>query len=114
MQAGKRDRRISIERVTETQTAGGNGEPLKSWATLGTAWAAFEPADGSESFAEGEERVSWQPAKFTFPYRTDIVVTTKDRVVTTFGGATKYWEILGVHQLGRNHDIVLDCRTRGE
>ena len=49
MQSGRLDQRITIERVTYTQT--GTGDVIETWSLLAEVWAAVEPLNGREYFA---------------------------------------------------------------
>lgn len=110
MQAGQLDRRITLQRCTEAQASGGNGEPIKTWSTLATVWAKYEPSGGNEGFSDGQERVSWADAKFLLRYRTDVTPGPKDRVL--FG--SRYYDILAVNQTARLQTVELLCKARGE
>ncbi len=92
MRAGELDRRITIQRSTPTQDS--TGDPVKSWATLATVWARFEPVGTREAFQEGQERVAWADGKFVMRWRSDVTPTTKDQVIDTRTSRT--FEILGV------------------
>ena len=47
MRAGRLRHRVAIQAVTAT-TAGATGQPVPTWTTLGTVWAAIEPLKGQE------------------------------------------------------------------
>lgn len=50
MQAGRMDRRITIEEVTETQNS--YGAASESWSTFKTVWAEVKPVKGKEFFLD--------------------------------------------------------------
>lgn len=59
--AGRRDRLVTIEKSTETQTV---GEPVLTWSAHATWWVRKEPLGGSEGSAAGQQayatrRSSW-------------------------------------------------------
>lgn len=113
MRAGKLDRQIVLQRVTEAPDGGGYGEPVKTWATLATVWAWLETLTGRESYGAGQERVSWADVRFTIRARADLAITTKDRV--SYGGKT--YDILAVQENTtepRNWVTELLCKARGE
>ena len=49
MEAGKLGHRVTIQRSTVTQNE--YGEPVPTWGTFATVWAAIEPLIGREQFA---------------------------------------------------------------
>lgn len=49
MNTGRLDQRVTIERVTYTQT--GTGDVIETWNLLAEVWAAVEPLNGREYFA---------------------------------------------------------------
>lgn len=71
--AGKRDKRITVQQLTETH--GTAGEPIESWSTLCTLWANAEVVDAPERFTEGmlmDQITARAWIKFTVPYRVDM------------------------------------------
>lgn len=48
MRAGTLRHRVTIQQNTPTQDA--FGEPIESWSTYATVWAAVEPLTGNERF----------------------------------------------------------------
>lgn len=53
MPAGKRDRLVTIEQSTETQSV---GEPVLTWTVLTRWWAEKLPLGGSEGPAGGQDQ----------------------------------------------------------
>jgi SPP1 family predicted phage head-tail adaptor len=49
MQAGRLDRRVEIQRRTQTQES--NGEYVYTWATIATVWATVKDLRGAEFFS---------------------------------------------------------------
>ncbi|WEJ14222.1 phage head closure protein [Sinorhizobium prairiense] len=95
---GKLDRRISIER--ETETVKPSGSVAKAWATVATVWAEIVQQTASEfltGFGEAENgtmifRVRWIPG-----------LTTADRV--TYAG--KVYDLKEITELGRRDGLEL-------
>lgn len=110
--AGQYDRRIVVERATETPASGGNGEPIKTWAALSAAgiWARFEATGGRERAEEGQERVAFEEATFAVRYRSDWQPRTKDRVL--YRG--RYFDVLAVNEVKRLDELHLICQARAE
>lgn len=71
MRGGKLRERITVQQDTPTQNA--YGEPIESWATYATRWAAVEPASGNERWT-GDERL----AEVTHRFRVRYDATTKN------------------------------------
>ena len=101
---GKLDRRITIERATES--VNGFGEREKTWATFLECWAALDikkarsMQEGIQSSTEAaKQRMQWR-----IRYSPDAAaITEKDRLV--WKGKTM--DIIGVAELGRNQDILI-------
>lgn len=55
MQAGLLRHRVAIQTNTPSQDA--YGEPIPSWATTATRWAAVEPVSGRETGLAGDQQV---------------------------------------------------------
>lgn len=92
MKAGDLDRRIVVERFTATTNA--INEQVKTWATLATLYAAYEPLSDGEMIAAGELGAH-QMARFTVRWSaTASGITPADRL--TFGGST--WNIKGAKE----------------
>ena len=49
MQAGKLDKRVTIQQRSTTQDA--YGQPVETWADVATVWAGIEDISGREYFA---------------------------------------------------------------
>ena len=50
MRPGKMRHRITIQHAAQTQNS--YGEPIYSWSTFSTVWAAVEPVQGREFWAQ--------------------------------------------------------------
>lgn len=51
MKAGMLTRRLILQRRVETQDA--SGDPVATWTTMATVWAAIEPLRGREALISG-------------------------------------------------------------
>lgn len=108
MQAGKLDRRITLERFTSTRDD--YNEPVKSWSTLAARSASFEPLSDGERFRAGETAAT-ASARFVIRYSTVVAdLSPLDRLV--YNGAT--WEILHVKELGRREGIEITATVRAD
>lgn len=76
MQAGKLERRVTIQRFTETRDE--MNEPVKVWADVATVWAQARPNRGSERFTAAQLAGS-AVMSFHIRYRADL--TAQDRLV---------------------------------
>ena len=106
MQAGRLDRRISIqqrEALSPEQSA--SGEPQSSWGEVCTVWAALEDIAGREFFS-AREIASDVSTRFRLRYREGI--TANMRVVD--GDAI--YNIEAVIRVGRRKtEMQLMCST---
>jgi SPP1 family predicted phage head-tail adaptor len=102
---GKSDRRITIERATETTN--GYGEKVATWATLITVWAELtKTTNARESISDRQDTATKQLA-FKIRSSTDSrAVSTKDRVVYD----SKHFDIIGIEEIGRNDQLMLTCQ----
>jgi SPP1 family predicted phage head-tail adaptor len=106
LQAGRMDRRITIQRVTLTYDALNN--PVETWAALATVWASKLEYIGSEAVAA--EEVGAQMTT-TFRIRWSIKVSTvnpKDRL--SFEDRT--WNIQNVKEIGRKEGLEIIALAR--
>lgn len=95
---GKLDRRIVIERATETRDA--IGGVTRTWATLTTVWAQEIPLPGKEMFQAGRETIV-RVSRFIIRYVSGV--TAKDRL--NYDG--KIWNITAVAELGRKTGLEI-------
>ena len=107
--AGSLDRKIVIERSTESRDE--MNEPVLMWAQLARVSASYEPIRDGEKFRAGETAAGLS-ARFVIRYSSQVAdVDPKDRVI--FGGNT--YAILGVKEShGRCVGIELTCGARGD
>jgi SPP1 family predicted phage head-tail adaptor len=105
--AGRRDRRVTIERAT---TAGdSHGEDVETWAPVATRWAAVTPAPGTERFASAE-RAAEAPMRFVFRYETGLV-TVEDRILHEDG---RRYYVASVTEIGRREGLEVLATARAE
>lgn len=103
MRIGKLDRRISIQRATES--VNDYGERELSWSTAFVIWAALEikRTGSSESITDNAQNTK-QTAEWTIRHSSQAAtITAADRI--EYNGAI--WSIVAVHELGRGVDIRL-------
>ena len=102
---GKSDRRITVQRATETTND--YGEKAATWSTLITVWAELMKTSGMKEVIADRQDTASQAIAFKVRSSTDTrAVTTKDRVV--YDG--KYFDISGIEEVGRNDQLVLTCQ----
>ena len=108
MQAGKIDRRIRLERFTETRDA--FNAPVKVWDLLAIRSASYEPLSDGEKFSASETAAN-ASARFVVRYSAAVAdLDPKDRL--TFEGVT--YEIVRVKQIGRREGIEITAGTRAD
>jgi SPP1 family predicted phage head-tail adaptor len=108
MQAGKLDRRITLQRFTETRDA--FNEPVKSWDPLATVWASYEPLSDGERFRASETAAN-ASARFVIRYSSTVAdLTPKDRL--TFDGTV--FDIIHVKEVGRRKGLEITAAARAD
>ncbi len=75
MQAGKLNRRVTVQRVSETQNT--FGEVTETWTHLVSTWAQWLPLKGTEKFT-ARQFAPELSGEFRMRYRE---LTPKDRIV---------------------------------
>ena len=80
MQAGKLDRKITIQRKSSTLSE--SGDPVDTWANLAVRRSAsMWPFRGTEGFANPEE-TSYEQVEFRVRYSSDVAsLSPKDRII---------------------------------
>jgi SPP1 family predicted phage head-tail adaptor len=102
------DRRITLERFTTTTDA--YNEPVKTWTTLATRWASYEPLSDGERFRASQTAAS-ASARFVIRWSTTVAdLTPKDRLL--FGGVVH--EIVHVKEVGRREGIEITTAARAD
>lgn len=101
---GKLDRRITIQRATET--VNGYGERDKTWADFITVWAALDMkrTRSLQENIQGSTEATKQRMQWRVRYSPDSsTISALDRLV--YNGKTQ--DIIGVQEMGRGEDIVI-------
>lgn len=108
MQAGKLDRRIRLERFTETRDKA--NAPVKTWALLATRWASYEPMSDGEKFRASETAAN-ASARFQIRWSQAVSdLNPKDRLI--FEGVTH--EIIRVKELTRREGLEITTAARAD
>ncbi|TDQ63574.1 SPP1 family predicted phage head-tail adaptor [Maritalea mobilis] len=102
--AGKRDRRIKIQRYTTEQN--GLGEEVKNWSALATVWANVTPISDGERIEAQQVNASIS-TRFTILHSSTVAdVNAKDRIEYPVDSGT-YYDIYGVKELGRREGLEI-------
>lgn len=108
MQAGKLDRRITIERASETRDAFNN--ITYSWTPLVTVWAAKLDVRDAERWS-AQEVGAEITTRFQIRWSTAVEdVNPKDRIV--FDGRT--YDINAVKEMGRREGLEITAAARAD
>lgn len=108
LSAGKLDRKIVLQRFTETRDE--YNEPVKTWATLATRSASYEPLSDGERFRAGETAAN-ASARFVIRYSAAVAdLNPKDRVL--FNGDPL--EIVHVKEIGRREGLEITTAARSD
>jgi SPP1 family predicted phage head-tail adaptor len=103
--AGRLDRMITIESLTQTRDA--EGGMVDTWTTFATSWAMIKNLSGNERSVTPHGGVAAE-ARTEFTIRYLSGVTAKMRV--TYDG--KYYNIAHVNDFEESHRfMVLTCST---
>lgn len=102
MQAGKLDRRVTIESYSTTRDA--NGGEVRSWSTLATVWANKHDMTGFERGVSNQEALAEVETTWLIRYRSDV--TAKMRL---YDGVS-YYNIEGIAEIGRKWGLQLKCK----
>lgn len=109
MPAGKRDRRITIQRATITQDPG-SGENVETWATLATVWAEVVQVSDGERVRAAEVAASIT-TRFRILYSATVAdVNPKDRI--SYGGRT--FDVWGVKEIGFREGMEITAAARAD
>jgi SPP1 family predicted phage head-tail adaptor len=104
VRAGRLDRRITIQRRTET-TNPSNNESIFNWVDVVTCWAEFESNRGQEFFSANQKQAE-TVGLFRMRYFPGIVAEM--RII--FDGS--YFDITAVNPMrGRNTGLELMAKT---
>lgn len=90
MGCGALNRRLTFEANTPSRDA--LGQPIESWSTLATVWAAIDYGNGGEKI-ENDREIHTSKITFTVRYRADVSV--KNRIL--FEG--EYYDIRDIREV---------------
>lgn len=108
MDAGKLDRRVALQRATESKSD--RGGVTQTWATFATVWAQKIEARGDERFSD-PSLVGKITRSFRIRWSSEVKdLTSKDRVM--FEGVPH--DIIAQREIGGRDLIELDCFARAE
>jgi len=108
MQAGKLDRKITLQRFTETRDE--FNEPVQVWTTLANRSASYEPLSDGERFRASETAAD---ASARFVIRWSQIVSDlnpKDRLLYE----SQPWQIVRVKEIGRREGLEITCAARAD
>lgn len=101
--AGRRDRRIVVERLTVMQ--GSTGAAVESWSTLATLWAEARLPTGREAELAGQVAATVDRV-FVVLWRDDI--EPKQRI--RFDG--QVYDVVSVAEMGRREGLTIGATVR--
>jgi SPP1 family predicted phage head-tail adaptor len=109
MRIGQSDRRITVERYTTTTNA--YGERVQTWSTLLTVWAELmKTGEGMTERITSDQDMPVQRLRFKIRSSSDSRgIKADDRVLYN----SKYYNIQGIEEIGRNDQLVLLCQITG-
>jgi SPP1 family predicted phage head-tail adaptor len=107
MRAGKLDRQLTIQRLTEVGRDGVN-EPVMAWAEIATVWAQQRPDRGSERFAAAQVSGT---SVMTFHIRYMADLSDQDRLL--YEGKT-YQIIAPPREIGRRVVTEIDAVAKAD
>ena len=121
MRSGRLDRRIDIQRFT--QTTSDSGEPIETWADIATNRpASYRALKGDERYLTPQVTAIDQ-VEFTIRYEDALSnLNPKDRVVypsrapdspaAPENDLTKIYDVLAVNELGRREGLQIIAERR--
>lgn len=102
MQAGKLNKRLTLERYAETKQAN-YGEIVETWTRAYELWGQVEPLSGSERFT-AQQVIPTASLKVTFRWRHGI--KERDRFkLKQRQGATRIFEINALMDMDERHRV---------
>jgi SPP1 family predicted phage head-tail adaptor len=102
MRIGRRDKKVTIQRMTQGRNS--YNEIVPEWTNLYTVWAHLKTLSGKEALSS-EQIVASNTAVFNIRYR---FLTTQDRVLCE----GRIYQIESLNELGRKKELDLICTTR--
>ena len=109
MRIGQSDRRITVERYTTTTND--YGERVQTWATLLTVWGELmKTGEGMTERITTDQDMPVQRLRFKIRSSSDSRgIKSDDRVLYN----SKYYNIQGIEEIGRQDQLVLLCQISG-
>lgn len=108
MEAGKLDRRITLQRYGITYNA--DNEPIEGFADLATVWASVQYASDGEKIRAAEVGATIS-IRFQIRYSSTVAgINPKDRVI--YDGKT--FDISGVKELGRREGLEISAAAAAD
>jgi head-tail adaptor len=116
VRAGELDRRIAIERRTDTRDE--HGEPIATWSRIGKIrFAKKHQMKGYERFGN-DQYIGREQNEFWVRWTTDLEdLSPKDRIVypvTTTPANYQIYEIMAVHEIGLREGLKIMTARRSE
>jgi head-tail adaptor len=116
VRAGELDRRIAIERRTDT--IDDHGQPIPTWARIGKVrFSKKHQMRGYERFAN-EQYVGREQNEFWVRWTTDLEdISSEDRIVCppqSNPPASAIYEIMAVHEIGLREGLKILTARRSE
>lgn len=105
MDAGRLDRRVTVERATFTTN--GFGEEVATWAPLKTVWADVQPISDGERWRAAEVAAH---VTTRFRVRWGLDVTVRDRIA--YDG--RIYDISAVKEIGRREGQEITASARAD
>jgi SPP1 family predicted phage head-tail adaptor len=107
MQAGKLDRRVTIERATMADDGFGQAP---TWAELATVWASKRDVSDAERFASGEVAAQIT-TRFRIRWSSVVAgIDPRDRLICE--GRT--YDIVAVKEIGRREGLEITAAARAD
>ena len=100
MNIGALDRRVILQQPTSV--VNDYGERTVTWSTYATVWAAIERKPSASERNSGEQVVSFQSVTFMIRNSSQVELLSPSYRISYDG---KYYEILGVQELGRSEQL---------
>jgi head-tail adaptor len=117
MRAGTLDIRIALQRKTISYSS--SGVPVETWATLVQRWASINPLTGDERNA-AQQWIAREQTQFTLRWSSEIAdLSPLDQLIYPASDAANSpvpsrstFDIISVHEVGRNDKIVINAARR--
>lgn len=108
MEAGSLDRKITLQRATETRDE--FNEPVRTWATLATVSASMQPVRDAER-VQAQQVGATITTRFQIRWRQSLRdLDPRDRLL--FEGRT--YEIASVKEIGRREGLEITAAAQAE